>query len=405
MDPRGSAFKVAPTPFDHLPIEVLTHIFIFATRRENEIDLARGLEIKTIFPYTALGVCRLWRELTLNTPAIWRVAVITTHPAWVSRLATHMDICKSNPMRIDVYLDPDNVGDFQSAIADAAEMGRRDSTEIETSSVTVRVIVPGDVQIGMEWMHLLFPSTFALKSLEVRWDPPAASKYPNTIAELCRDTRYLCGLRSLILHGVTLESRQGTVEGFLSGLIVLEELRIEACRGYVGNILRRLDNPTLRSIAIDCTALPGWCSKLHHTYFTDLPLFSVRHLVLYNVPSRRSARSILYCVSKATRIVFRCTESLVIEDLVFDIEKFCPDLTSLVILSPFPGMREIREIVTSWIPKLRTLELQGVPYGSLSMDEVSWLKEKMDLKLVAETEGGYMETWAESGISVGLSAI
>ncbi|KAG8872121.1 hypothetical protein FRB97_008013 [Tulasnella sp. 331] len=395
---------VAPTPFNHLPIEILIHIFELVPRGKNAADLTEELESKAVFPHTALGVCRLWREVALNTPSLWRVAAITTHPAWVSRLATCLDMNKCRPMDLNVYHDSSHVWAFRDAIRWMTVTRRQDCTKIETSSMTVRVIIPGGAGLRIEWLDPLLPVTLAIKSLEVISEPPAAFYNPYVMYNLCLDIPCLCGLRSLIFHGITLgELQVGRMD--LRELVLLEELRLEACQGHILTILRVVNSPVLRSVAIDCSALPANPTAFQHIYFLDLHLSSVRHLILYNVPDQQIARCILSSASNATRIAFRCTESLVLEDLLFGVVKFCPDLTSLAILHPLPGMREIKEIAKSRLSKLRTLELHGVRNGPLPTEEANWFEDRVDLKLVEQTEDGYMETWAESGISIGLPAV
>ncbi|KAG8982703.1 hypothetical protein FRB93_007924 [Tulasnella sp. JGI-2019a] len=301
--------------FDLLPAELLAYIISLSAQMTNPTQLATQLDRDTVFPFTALRVCKRWRDITNGTSSLWNTAAIISRPHWIPRLMRHAQHRNGLPMDLSVCLDVRRnrhfLLDFDRRLKSTPT---RPTFRIRNMRIICqRDMLYGSISQGHGLMDELKRSGAVIEELdwiavsdEERFINP--HNWSFITRSLVGTFAQLSQLRSLLLSGVRFYMRQdviiSTVEEGLRVLPALERLILEDCDVFTLDILRYAEMPKLHTLSISCSDAPNPDPTAPSMAMTTgiAHLTSVQHLTLKSIPTSQDLVNVLSSAPNTRRL-------------------------------------------------------------------------------------------------------
>ncbi|KAG9032490.1 hypothetical protein FRB95_001397 [Tulasnella sp. JGI-2019a] len=382
-----------PGPLDLFPNELLASILSLSTHTADLEELARQLDYDTVFPFTALRVCKRWREVTYGTSGIWAVAAIKARPEWYPRLIEHAQRCGDRSMELSVSMDVTRHAKFFECF-EAFNGHTKPASELQLLHKIrrLRIICPRGKFITSssnveELMFVL--KRWGARLEEVEWVISESDGSMDTSIVWCLITEWLIeickfhsGLRSLRLGGIRVFTQQDTSSSNkISWLLPeLEVLVLDDCDAHTIEFLRYAEMPTLHTLSISCSDTPDHDPKAQSramsTRIAHIP--SVQQLTLVRIPTLQDLMKVLSSVPNVKHLTLdgRWTT----EPFDNEVQGFVIHLESLKVLglSTKIGMTRVKCVVETRLGTLQSVTLEvrgGEVEDSKEAEELKWFQE------------------------------
>ncbi|KAG8862240.1 hypothetical protein FRB96_001819 [Tulasnella sp. 330] len=351
--------------------QILIYILTIAARRPTVDEIAQYIERQTIFPFTALSVCRLWRDIAYSSPWMWTSAAIVMDPDWYQRLFKYIERCGTLPVYLN-YIIPASEGFRRYSRRLIRGSYFQDKTKVQA----VRIIgTPGDGLKYLATIHFLERFGETLEDMDLDWEGPSL----NALGYVPSSSAPSAFLRATIL--------------FPSTFPVIEKLHFQACNPYTPRMIRHWDMPCLRIFVIDSIsrtweATPATVSPMQTLPLADPPhlLPTVQLAILKDIDSQSHLQIFLSSIPNATALALTTPP----EDDPLSVQSDGMTLViHLTILEPVPNLRMLRRFISSRLPALRVVELNGRcrtgPNG-LEDEDLLLLKNEVDVRFLGGDE-------------------
>ncbi|KAG8982694.1 hypothetical protein FRB94_009903 [Tulasnella sp. JGI-2019a] len=387
MDPT----HVGPLdPFSLIPNEILIYILSLSTFVADPTQLASYLDRDTAFPFTALLICKRWRDIIHNTPEIWGVAAIVSRPEGSSKLMEHVRRCGNNPLDLSINMDMDVIGRHGFL----SHLDRCHDRELLCKIKHVRMICQRKAfysTVVDMWRVVDAFNRLGVELEGLEWIAIGSDGTPinrDNIASVFlrafeRQKRlrllHLSGLRFFIQQRMQMDPRP---------LHKLEVFVLDDCDAYTIDILSYADMPVLHTLSITCSDIPcldpTMPSVTLSTGIVRIP--SVQRLTLVHIPTLQDLTKILSSVPNVKHLTLGGRWTL--EAFDNEVEGFIGQLESLKVmdLSTKIDMPMMKSVVAARMGTLQEVTLdfgRGEVPDVEEMEEFKWLQKHVTLTLFA----------------------
>ncbi|KAG8862234.1 hypothetical protein FRB96_001813 [Tulasnella sp. 330] len=382
--PETEGLRIYPNPFESLPVEILTHILTLAAQSPSTGEIAQY-----IFPFTALGVCQLWRDIAYSSPRMWTRAVIVMDPDWSRRLTRYTERCGSLPIHLDCITPTlEHLRDYARRLVGQPHI--QDKTNVRAARVfgTPSDEVKCLVTIIFLWRfrETLEDLELVLRRGEKNWpenEAWAVSKNLGKVVAQCPR------IRSLVVRSLRLPPNE-TI--FPNKFPVLEELHFQACGPHTLQILWGWDMPCLRTFMINgidqieeaqpTMITPQGTPLVDPTY----RLQTVRVAILKGIGSQSYLQSLLSSIPNATALALTSPPE---SDPLSAQQGAMASVVHLTIFEPAPDVGALRRFILFRLPALRVVELNErsrTEANGLEAGDMLLLKNQVDIHFLKEDE-------------------
>ncbi|KAG8862233.1 hypothetical protein FRB96_001812 [Tulasnella sp. 330] len=385
---KTESLRNSPDPFQSLPVEVLTYILTLAAQSPSADESAKYIERQTSFPFTARGVCQLWRDITNSNPKIWTSAAIVTDPDWSHRLIKHAARCGTLPIHLDCIIS--TFGHFRQY---AQRLITQPYIQDKTNIRSARVIgTPSD---GVKYLvTIVFLARFseALEELELvvrcMEDPWPGSESEMISRFLGRVLIRCPGIRSLTLRSFRPPCGPITY----AKIPALEELYCQDCGPQTLQMIWYWDMPCLRTFVIDGISRAEETEPVViRPQGTPLakPLYrlpAVQVAILKGLSSESNLQILLSSIPNATALALTSPPE---SDPLSVQQGRMTSVMHLTIFEPAPDLGALRRFILFRLPALRVVELnersRTEPNGP-EVEDILLLKNQVDVHFLKEDE-------------------
>lgn len=392
--------------FDTLPTELIQKILLYAlhwAEISQSLLVCRGLD----FPCTGLLVSRRWNAITRETPSLWTsiTGLASWHPArlWEKELGQKMKRYRRYagglPLQLDLVVRDDRSNIFAAMV----------DKQPTTFSSLQRICILSDQGWGQTFyvmnLRLLHPpnplgtpvlSICGLVELELV-NTSAEHSYEET-GPLLLALSSCPHLRRLSIKGRQLwpfdeEPFPTDSFGFDSvHLKHLTEVRLDGVNHVLLQLLLELDMSALETLGVECSG-----RLAHETVSASLDAYalgagrfdsprlpSLCHLILYHVQLDSHVKIFLSHSPNLRHLAVASNEfyyGLHYLTGVGDHAGLCPALESLTVLTAWPVVEDVKDVVQSRLPRLKWVILEDVTEEDAEADgyieTVRWIEDRV----------------------------